>query len=79
MGKALTFLSKVTTVMACSAVDNFFVDDYSTHHVGEIWCTPKLEGALVWLSCEKLNNSYDCISIAHRGTYFLLIYRYCGK
>ena len=51
----------------------------STHHVGEIWCTPKLEGVPVRLSCEKINNSYDCMSIVHRGTYFLLIYHYCGK
>ena len=62
---------------------------YSTHHVGEIWCTQKSERVPVRLSCEKFNNtSHNCISIVHRGIKhiplctmeggipFLLIYRY---
>ena len=59
-----------------SAVDNFFLGGvqyiffwvvYSTHHVGKIWCTQKSECVPVRLSCEKFNNSHNCISIVHRG------------
>ena len=40
---------------------------YSTHHVGKIWCTKKSECVPVRLSCEKFNNSHNCISTVHRG------------
>ena len=46
-------LHKTVSYLDFSAVDNFLWMVYSTHHVGEIWCTQKSECVPVRLSCEN--------------------------